>query len=202
MRIARENKGVDAQIGIFLHARCDRRAVAHQRGAGAAAHQADAGPQVRADLQVILFAAVQRRHAPLADGVETRKGLLCIGDGFLIEVRDQPVGGAPGLFGGFPHDDMQADTEAYLAAFRRRFGAHLFDLLFNLRRRFSPGEIHFYLFGGQILRGGGRSAKIERRARLLHRREQQFGAFHLNMLAVEIDGFAFQHPAPDVGELG
>ena len=138
----------------------------------------------------------------MADGVETRKGLLRVGDGFLIEVRDQPVGGVPGLFGGFPHDDMQADTEAYLAAFRCRFGAHLFNLLFNLRRRLSPGEIQFYLFGGQILRGGGGSAEIERQARLLHRRVQQFGAFHLNMLAVEIDGFAFQHPAPDMGELG
>lgn len=106
---------------------------------------------------------MQRRHTPLADGVETRKGLLRVSDGFLIEVRDQPVGGAPGLFGGFTHDDMQADTEAYLAAFRRCFGAHLFDLLFNLRRRLSPGEIQFYLFGGQILRGGGGSAEIERR---------------------------------------
>lgn len=60
---------------------------------------------------------MQRRHAPLADGVETRKGLLRVGDGFLIEVRDQPVGGVPGLFGGFPHDDMQADTEAYWRPF-------------------------------------------------------------------------------------
>ena len=54
----------------------DRLGVADQRRAGAAAHQTDAGPQVRGDLELVARAAMQLRHALLADGVHPGKVLL------------------------------------------------------------------------------------------------------------------------------
>ncbi|MOA67377.1 hypothetical protein D3C78_1945230 [compost metagenome] len=58
MRVTGKNKGIDTQVGIFLNTLSDRRTIAHQRRACTATHQSDTGPQVRADFQIVLLAAV------------------------------------------------------------------------------------------------------------------------------------------------
>jgi hypothetical protein len=113
---------------------------------------------------------------------------------------DQFVGGFPGLFVGFTHDHMQANTEAHGATELGRLGPHLFDFFRHRSRGFAPGQDHFHLFGGQVLRRFGRAAEIQRRTRLLDRRVQQLGAFDADVLAVVVHGFAFQHATPDAGE--
>ena len=44
MRVTREDEGIDAEPPVFVDALGDRGGIADQRRAGAAAHQADAGP--------------------------------------------------------------------------------------------------------------------------------------------------------------
>ncbi|MNH03211.1 hypothetical protein D3C79_624650 [compost metagenome] len=116
-------------------------------------------------------------------------------------MRDQALGGGPSLFVGFPHDHVQADTEAYFAPLSSRFFAHLCDLLGNGCRWLAPGQVELDLFGRQVLGGLGGAAEIQRWAWLLNRRVEQLGAFYLDVLTVVIDVFAFQHLAPDTGEL-
>ena len=69
MRVAGADDGVDADRLVFAHALGDLLRRADQRRAGAAAHQADAGPQVGRDHQLVAPAAMQLGHAPLADRI-------------------------------------------------------------------------------------------------------------------------------------
>ena len=94
--------------------------IADQRRAGAAAHQADAGPEVGADLQLVAAAAVQPAHALLADRIHAGEHGLRLGDARVVDMGDQPVGGGPGLGRGLAHDHVQADAEAQLAPARGR----------------------------------------------------------------------------------
>ena len=86
MRIAGQDEAIDAERHILLHALGDLVRIADQRRAGAAAHQSDAGPEVRADLELVAPPAMQARHALLADRVEARKGLLGRRDGLVVEL--------------------------------------------------------------------------------------------------------------------
>ena len=61
------------QVGDLLVA-------ADQRGARAAAHQADTGPEVGVDLQLVGPAPVQRRHPPLPLGFRLGMQLGLFGD--------------------------------------------------------------------------------------------------------------------------
>ena len=97
---------------------------------------------------------------------------------------------------------MQTNTKADAAAEARGFLTHLGDFFRHLRRRFAPGQVEVDLFGGQILCNVRGAAKVERRSRLLLRREEQFRPAHVLVLAVESHGFTFHQFAPDVGELG
>ena len=63
--------------------------VADQRGAGAAAHQADAGPEIGADFELVAPAAVQLGHALLPDRIEAREDFLRRGDRLVVELGDQ-----------------------------------------------------------------------------------------------------------------
>ena len=59
--------------------------IADQRRARAAAHQADAGPQVRADLELVAPPAMQRRHALWPTESMRAKTLLRRGDRLVVE---------------------------------------------------------------------------------------------------------------------
>ncbi|MNZ75199.1 hypothetical protein D3C78_936720 [compost metagenome] len=83
---------------------------------------------------------------------------------------------------------------------RGGFGAHLFNFLFHLFRRFAPGEIQIDLFCRQILCNVRRSAKVKRRTRLLNRWEIEFCITYVNVFAFIGDGFALKQTTPDAGE--
>ena len=138
----------------------------------------------------------------LSDGVGFGKRGLRFGDGLIVQMRNQTVRRPPGLIIGFAHNHVQANTEAHLAAMGGRFGADLSDFFFHQLRRFAPGQIEVDLLRCQILGYIRRPAKIERRARLLHRREVELRVANVNMLAFKGDGFPFQQASPDAGEFG
>ena len=54
VRVGREHELVDAERGVLLDPVGDLLVAADERGAGAAADQADAGPEVGVDLEVVL----------------------------------------------------------------------------------------------------------------------------------------------------
>ena len=89
VRVAGEDEGIDAERHVFLHARGDRLGIADQRGSGAAAHQADARPEVRAHLELVAPPAMQRRHAALADGIHALEDALRRGDRRVVEMADE-----------------------------------------------------------------------------------------------------------------
>src|SRR5690349_5678711 len=77
MRISREDEALDPNLGIFPKASRHGLRIADERRAAAAAHEADAGPEVGTDLEpAAADAVVQPRHALLADRIETGEGLL------------------------------------------------------------------------------------------------------------------------------
>src|SRR6185369_1749627 len=88
MGISRQDESVDAQRHIFLHACGDLLRIADQSRARPAAHQADTGPEIGADLELVAPPAMEARHALLADGIESREGTLRRGDGLVVEMLD------------------------------------------------------------------------------------------------------------------
>jgi hypothetical protein len=120
--------------------------------------------------------------------------LLRIGDDVVGDMADQFVGGLPCGLVGLAHDDMQADAEGELAAALLGSGLDACDLLGDLRRRLAPGQVFVDGVDRDIDAGIRRAAEIERRARRLHRREDQATVLDLDMLALHIDGLAAQLP--------
>ena len=76
VRVRREHELVDAQRVVLLDPVGDLLVAAHQRGAGAPADQADAGPDVGVDDEVVALAAVQLEHPALALGLAAAQALL------------------------------------------------------------------------------------------------------------------------------
>ncbi len=74
MRVAGADDRIDADRLVFADALGDLVRRADQRGAGAAAHQPDAGPQVGRDEQPVAAAAMQLGHAALADRIHLLAG--------------------------------------------------------------------------------------------------------------------------------
>ena len=88
VRVAGEDKTVDAKFSVFIDSFGNGGGIAHQRSTGAAARSAAAGPQVGADLALIASSVVQRRHAMLANRIGLREGGLRAGDGLVIQMGD------------------------------------------------------------------------------------------------------------------
>ena len=147
VRVAGEDEVLDAEVDVLAHALRDLVRVADERRAGAAAHQADAGPQVRGDHEVVPAAAVQARHAALADGIEAREGFLGRGDLGVVELGDQVVGGAPGVLLPFAHDHVEADAEAQSPPAGRRGVPRRRDLLGDVGGGLAPGQVDVHVLG-------------------------------------------------------
>src|SRR5437868_7253475 len=109
MRIAGEDKALDAQICILQHALRDRVRIADERGTGAAADQADAGPQIRTYLEVRNTSLHQRGHSLLPFGIKFRQTLMGSFNGFLVDVLDEIVSSLPRFRSGLANDYVQAD---------------------------------------------------------------------------------------------
>src|SRR5690606_1569330 len=123
--VAGEDELLDAERRVLLDPVGDLGVAADQGGARAAAHQADARPQVRVDLQVadvptaaLPVALVQGAHALLADRLAGGEGLLRLGDGGGVEPAEQPRRLVPRLRGGVAAEGVQPDAEAHGAALR------------------------------------------------------------------------------------
>ena len=84
VRIPREDEGIDAERDVFLHPCRHGLRVTDQRGAGSTAHQADPGPEIGADFELIAAPAMQLRYAALADRVHACEDLLRVGDGLIV----------------------------------------------------------------------------------------------------------------------
>ena len=116
VRVRREHELVDADRVVLLDPVGDLLVAADQRGAGAAADQADAGPDVGVDLEVVLAAAVEVEHPALALGLAAAQPRLDLRDGLVVDAGEQPVGLGPGLLGGVAGDRVHPDAEPDLAA--------------------------------------------------------------------------------------
>ena len=80
------------------------------------------------------------------------------------------------------------------------------DLLRHGLGWFAPGQVHVELFGGQFVRGLRRTAEIQRRIRLLHRRVDHLAALGHQLLALEAVALGLmavcQDAAPDAQVVG
>src|SRR5690606_13411191 len=97
VRVAGKNEGVDTQVSVFADALGHRWPVTYQRRTSTAPYQADPGPEIGADFQVVLTAAVQSGHALLADRIETGERGLRPGDCLVIQMGDESICGLPGF---------------------------------------------------------------------------------------------------------
>jgi hypothetical protein len=84
---------------------------------------------------------VQLHHPLLAHSGGGGQCALCRGDGLLVSVGDQRLGGRPSLLGVIPGDDVQADAEAHLASVGLGERAHAVEALPHLRGRLAPGQV-------------------------------------------------------------
>ena len=138
MRVAGKDKIADAERLIFADALRHLLRVTHQRGTRAAAHQPDAGPQIRGNTQIVARSLMQGAHPRLASRVHAGEDLLRLSDGVVVKMGDQPVGGGPRLLFRFAHDDVQTDAILQGAPAGRGALAHHRQLLRHQFRRFAP----------------------------------------------------------------
>src|SRR3569833_1984716 len=128
MWIAGQDEGIDADVLVLPNPRRNGRGIADQRRSGTAAHEADAGPEVRTDLELVAATAMQLCHALLADRVHAREDLLRACDGVIADMLDQFVRRLPGFRVGLADDDMETDAEGELAPAFGRGRTHALDL--------------------------------------------------------------------------
>ena len=210
MRIARQDEVVEPERRVLLDARRNRLRIAYQGRARATAHQSDAGPQVRRNLQVgtraFGAAGMQRGHAALAFGIHLGEHRLRLDHGRVVDAADERLGRAPGFVVGLADDYMQPNAELDGAALARRASPDVGDLLGDLGRRFAPCQVRVDLLGRELVRRRRRATEPHRRMRLLRRREQQLGALHAQVLAFVVEALpvvaARDDLAPDANELG
>ncbi len=76
---------------------------------------------------------MQLGHASLTDRVHLGVVGLGGGDGVVVEVADQLIGGGPGSFIGLAHDHVQAHAETHRTTMLGGAGAHVGDLHHRIR---------------------------------------------------------------------
>uniref|UniRef100_A0A7S3XRX8 Uncharacterized protein n=1 Tax=Heterosigma akashiwo TaxID=2829 RepID=A0A7S3XRX8_HETAK len=212
VRVATQDEVLQPERGVCLDAVRHLLRVAHQRRAGAAAHQAHAGPEVGRNLQAVAHiglveaAAVQLGHAALADRVHALEAGLRRADGGFVQLGQQLARGAPGLVLGLAHDDMQPDAVAQRAPVCGGALAHVGQLLGHLLGRLAPGQIGVHLRRRQLVGRRRGAAEEHRRIGAVDRRIQDLAGLDAQMLAFEVEGLAVvragQQLAPDPDELG
>ena len=130
MRIAGCDDGLHAKRLVFPQAFGNGFRTADQGGANTVAHQADAGPQVGADFQLVTPAAVQVQLTQLADGIGVgAQALLGEGDSFVGQMTDQAIGGVPGFLIRLADDQVDAQAVGQGAAPRGGAGSDRVQLL-------------------------------------------------------------------------
>jgi hypothetical protein len=131
---------------------------ADERRTRAAAHQADTGPQVRGDLEVVCIGegrapTVQRAHALLSDRFARGQCSRRSPDRRRVKAVEQPLRLLPGLLARVARERVDAESEAQVAALLGGQPTDPGDLLRDLRRRLTPGEVDVGVLGRD--RSGG-----------------------------------------------
>src|SRR5690606_4960839 len=146
---------------------------ADQGGSGAGAQQSHPGPDVGVDLDVLGpvgdAAPVGLHLAALAHGVGPPGQVDLAGEGLGPGDLEQVVGVGPRLGVGVLDDEVDAQAEAQGAAVAGGLGAQPVDLLLELGRGLSPGQVDVDEFGGQVQAGFGGAAEPQGDVRPLHR---------------------------------
>ncbi|GDY57808.1 hypothetical protein SVIO_084310 [Streptomyces violaceusniger] len=199
VRIAGQDELVDAEAVVFGDPLGHLGVAAHQGRARAAAHQADTGPEIGVDLEVVQAAAVQGEHALLALGLAAAEAGLDGAHGLRVEAVEQPARLGPRLLGGVAGDDVQPDAEADRTALFGGEGADPGDLLGHLGGRLAPGEVDIGVAGGDLTGGGGGAAEVDLGDRVGE--PGQLGALDVEVFPGVIDGLAVPQVADDAQEL-
>src|ERR1700722_20055711 len=142
MRISRKNETVDAEAGIFAKALGHRLRIADQCSSSSSPHQADSGPKIRTDLQVLSFSVVQTRHSLLSGRIKASECFLSVRNRVVGHIANQFVGCCPGFVRRFAYDDVQADAEADRAPVEGSAFTNLCDFLSDFAWRFTPGQVN------------------------------------------------------------
>ena len=150
MRVAGQDEGVDADRPVLLHPRRDFLGRADQRRSGAAAHQADAGPEVGADHELVAPAAMQRAHPALADRVHAREDRLRLGDRLVVEMAISRSAAAQASSDVSRTMTCRRMPKLSLRPRLRAAALDLGDLLGDQRRRLAPGQVLVDRLGGDV----------------------------------------------------
>ncbi len=205
MRVAGQDELGDALVGVLLDEVGDLGVAADQRRPRSAAHEPDARPQARVDLQVVDASAVapvalvQGEHALLPDRVAPPERLLRRAHVGGVDRVQQAAGLRPRLLGGVAGDDVQPDAEPQRPSLPGGESPHPGDLLRNLGGRLAPGEVRLDVPRRDRARSRRRAAEVQlghRVGPLGHR-----GALHLVVRAGEVVRGAAPGPAHDGEEL-
>jgi hypothetical protein len=132
--VARQDERADAGVAVRVDLGRHLVGVADDRGAGAAAGAADAGPQVRPRRSRRRGGLAQRRLALHADRGGVERLLADRLAGLGVELRHEALGGGAGLGLGLAHDHVRAQAVGELRSVPRRRGRHLVDRLATLQR--------------------------------------------------------------------
>src|SRR4051794_5320557 len=111
VRVTGEDELVEAEALVFGDAVRDLFVGPDDRRADAAAHEPDAGPDVRGDGELLAIATVQLRHPSLTDRLRRGEVALRGLDRVGVHAVEELVGHGPGFLGSGPRDDVEADAE-------------------------------------------------------------------------------------------
>ena len=136
-----------------------RLVVPHQRGAGAGRYPPYPGPEIRADLEILTIAIVQRAHPLLAHRFALLQKLLGRVDEGRVHGVEEALGLGPGFTFGLAGDHVETHAEADRPTLCLRLGFHSVHTLSGHGWWFSPQQVDVDIAGGDLLGDGGRAAE-------------------------------------------
>src|ERR1700685_4484315 len=138
MGMARQNQLIEPELVIFGDALRHLLMAADEGGPGSGPDQTDAGPQIRAHLEVAAVPTVQREHPLLPDRFALREQLLSSRHQSRIHGSQKSIGLPPCLALSVAGDYVEADSETELSAFGLGLRPYAFDALAHHFGRLTP----------------------------------------------------------------
>src|ERR1700684_2827752 len=129
MGMARQNELIEPELVILGDALRHLLMAADEGGPGSGADQTDAGPQIRAHLEVAAVPTVQREHPLLPDRFALREQLLSSRHQSRIHGGPKSIGLPACLRLSLAGDHVETDSETELPAFGLRLRPYAFDAL-------------------------------------------------------------------------
>jgi hypothetical protein len=141
---------------------------------------------------------VQRRHPPLADRGGLRETVLHRGNGLLVGIGKQRVGGRPGPLSGVPGDHVQSNPEANVALLGVGQRAHALQVRRQRRGRLAPRQVDVGMARSDAQGRVRRASEVDLGRALLPRRQRSLGP---QVLALVIERLPAPRAAQDRQEL-